>query len=243
MLKRSLSIVLLLGLFAGFALAEGKVEGDKQEPKVPSLNELSEIIRPMIAPLDLSDTQQRKVDGIMTDVAWNATLDAYESRHGSEIYIAAQKQVPEIMPTIMMPRMMAYNMQKTMKERMARRAGPPTPEEIKAIRSAMQQRMRAKLAPNIMTNVRKLADSRIEELMIDQKVLVRVLAEAIAASALSTKQKEDFNGILTKAGYPEELVHGPDPILMQRVRQMLEELADKVVADLKKEDEAAKESN
>ena len=216
MLKKFLFIVLLVCVFAGYARAENKAEVEKQVSKAPSLNELVEIIQPMLSSLDLSADQNRKIDGIMTDVAWRATLGEFESRRSGEVFIASQKQVPDLMPTIMMPRMMAYNMQKTMKERMARRAGPPTPEEIKAIRTAAQNRMRARIAPHVMVNVRKLASERSEELMIDKKVHVRVLADEISKSVLSDKQKEDFNEILAKAGYPEELVQGPDPVLKKR---------------------------
>ncbi len=122
---------------------------------------------------------------------------------------------------------------------MARKAGPPTAEEIAAIRTATQNRMRAKLAPSIMGGVRELADERVEELLLDKKVLVRVLAEHVSGAVLNDEQTKMFDKILTDAGYPRALIHGPDPILEKRVHKMLETLADEVVAELKEADRTA----
>jgi hypothetical protein len=245
MFRRSLALVALIGALAGIALAHEKANGDKPdktneaEPKALSLDELRTIIQPMLETLDLSAEQKRKADGVMTADAWKATLKAFDMKRGGEIKLSAHKTVPEIMPTIMMPRMMAYNMQKTMKERMARKAGPPKPEEIAAIRTATQKRMRAKLAPSIMGNVQELAAKRAEELLLDKKVLIRVLAENVSEAALTDEQTETFDKTLTDAGYPAELIHGPDPILAKRVHEMLVTLADEVVAELKEADRAA----
>ena len=245
MFRRSLAIVALIGALAGIALAQEKANGDKPDktneaqPKAPSLDELRTIIQPMLETLDLSAEQKRKADGVMTDDTWKATLRTFDKKRGGEIKLSAHKAVPEIMPTIMMPRMMAYNMQKTMKERMARKAGPPKPEEIAAIRTATQKRMRAKLAPSIMGNVQELAAKRAEELLFDKKVLMRVLAENVSEAALTDEQTQRFDKTLTDAGYPAELIHGPDPILEKRVHEMLVTLADEVVAELKEADRTA----
>lgn len=245
MFRRSLAIVALIGVLAGIALAQEKANGDKPDEtneaqtKASSLDELRMIIQPMLEPLDLSAEQKRKADGAMADGAWKATLKAFDKKRGGEIRRSTHKTVPEAMPTIMMPRMMAYNMQKTMKERMAKKAGPPTPEQIAAIRAATQKRMRAKFAPSIMGNVEELTAKRVEELLLDKKVLLRVLAEEVSEAALTEEQTERFDKTLTDAGYPAALIHGPDPILKKRVRKMLEKLADDAIAELKKADSAA----
>jgi hypothetical protein len=121
---------------------------------------------------------------------------------------------------------------------MARRAGPPTPKEIAAIRTATQKRMRAKIAPSIMGNVEELTADRVKELLLDKKVLVRVLVENVSEATLTEEQTEMFDKTLTDAGYPAELIHGPDPILEKRVHKMLETLADEAIAELKKADSA-----
>jgi len=246
MLKRHLAIFASVGILAGIALAETKPKGDepdskgKAEPKAPALDELRSIIQPMFEALDPTAEQKRTARGVMTDDAWKAALKAFEKNRSAEVLRSTHKVVPKVMPTIMMPRMMAYNMQKTMKERMAKKAGPPTPEEIAEIRKATQERMRARLAPAIMGNVRELAAERVKELLLDKKVLVRVLAENISEATLTEEQTEKFDKTLTAAGYPAKLIHGPDPVLEKRIRKMLETLADEVVAELKKADGVAK---
>jgi len=122
---------------------------------------------------------------------------------------------------------------------MAKKAGPPTPEEIAAIRTANQKRMRAKLAPAIMDNVQKLTAKRVEELLLDRKVLARVLADNVSAAALTKEQTEEFDKTLTDAGYPAELIHGPDRVLEKRIHKMLETLADEALAELKEADRGA----
>jgi len=247
MLKRSIAVVALIGALAGIALAKEKAKGDKPdkadkaEVKAPSLDELKTIIQPMLEALDLSVGQKRKAKSVMDRDTWKATLKAFDKKRGGEIFRSTHKRVPEIMPTIMMPRMMAYNMQKTMKARMAKKAGPPTPKEIAAIRAATRKRMRAKLAPSIMGNVEELTAERVKELLLDKKVLVRVLAENVSQVALTDKQTEKFGKVLTDAGYPAELIHGPDSILENRLHKMLETLADEALAELKEADRAAEE--
>ena len=242
MFRRCLVTVALIGVAAGIVLAaenQKDDKADKAKPKAPSLDELKTIVQPMLANLDLTAEQKRKADGVMTGDAGKATLRSFNTKRGGEILRSAHKTVPEVMPTIMMPRMMKYNMQKTTKERMARKAGPPTPEEIAVIRSATQNRMRARLAPSIMSNVQELAAERSAELLLDKKVLVRVLAESVSAAALTGEQTEKFGKTVTDAGYPAELIHGPDPVLEKRVHKMLETLADEVVAELKEADRTA----
>jgi hypothetical protein len=246
MFKRHLAIFALIGILAGIAQAEKKTKDDKPhktrkaESKAPALDELKTIIQPMFEALDPTAEQKRTAHGVMTDDAWKAALKAFEKKRGAEILRSTHKTVPKVMPTIMMPRMMAYNMQKTMKERMAKKAGPPTPEQIAEIRKATQERMRARLAPSIMDNVRKLAAERVKELLRDKKVLVRVLAENISEATLTEEQTEKFDKALTDAGYPAKLIHGPDPVLEKRIRKKLETLADEVVAELKEADGVAK---
>jgi hypothetical protein len=246
MFKRSLAILTWIGILAGIALGEKKPKGDepdkagKAESRAPALDELKSIVQPMFEALDPTAEQTRTAQGVMTDDAWKAALKTFEKNRGGEILRSTHKTVPELMPTILMPKMMAYNMQKAMKERMAKKAGPPTPDEIAEIRKATQERMRAKLGPSIMDHVRELAAERVKECLLDKKVLVRVLAENVSEAALTEKQTEKLDKALTDAGYSAELIHGPDPILEKRVHKMLETLADEVLAGLKEADGAAK---
>jgi hypothetical protein len=246
MFKKCLVFVALIGVTAGvvFAAEDQKdKKADKPKPQAPSLDELKAIIQPMIANLDLTAEQQAQAKRVMRPEAWSKALAAFEGKRGGELRQSMHKLIPETMPTIMMPRMMKYNMQKTMKERMAKKAGPPTPEEIEAIRAATRTRMRAKLAPTIMGHFEQLTAERIKELRIDKRVLVRVLAEQISDTALTDDQKSEFEKVLANAGYPKQLVEGADPILADRVKEMLEKVADDAIADLKKADEASQEKS
>jgi len=249
MFKRCFAIAALIGVSAGIVLAAERPSRDKpdkpkakataeKKPQAPSLDDLKKIVQPVLGKLVLTADEQHKANGVMRDDTWKDVLETFERRRNREIFAAAHKKIPETMPTIMMPRMMAYNMEKNMKERMAAQTGPPTPKEIEAIRSTTQKRIRAKLAPAIMGGLAELTEERMQELRVDKKILVRALAEEISEIALTDRQKREFDKSLTDAGYPEELVHGPDSILAKRVVKMLEALADEVIADLKKADAA-----
>jgi len=249
MLKRCLIVVALISVASGVVLALERPSYDKadkpktkakakEKPTAPPLEDLTKIVRPLLKNLTLTAEQQRKANDVMRQDKWKDVLESFERKRNREIFAAAHKKVPETMPTVMMPRMMAYNMEKNMKQRMARQAGPPTPKEIEAIRSSTQKRMRAKLAPAIMGGLGELTEKRMQELLVDKKTLVRALAEEISAAVLTDRQKPEFDKALTDAGYARELVHGPDAVLGKRVVKMLETLADEVVAELKKADAA-----
>jgi len=92
-----------------------------------------------------------------------------------------------------------------------------------------------------MDNVRELAAERVKELLLDKKVLVRVLADNVSKSALTEEQTKEFDKALTDAGYPAGLIRGPDPVLEKRIHKIRETLADEVLAELKEADGAGKE--
>ncbi len=245
MLTRCLAAAAMIGALAGIMPAGEKITDGRQGkpdeaatkvPKTPSLEELKTIVEPMLETLDLTAEQKEKADAVMSQDGWEAGLNAFSKSRGGELRRLVHKEVPEIMATVMMPRMMDYSMQKMMKERMARKAGPPTPKEIEAIRTATRERMRDKLAPALMGNVEELTAKRMEEVRLDKRILVRALAEEVSEAAFTDKQAAALEKMLSKAGYPKELVHGPDPVLMQRVDKMLERVADEVIAGLKKAD-------
>jgi len=246
MLKRSFIVAATIGVLTGIMLAGEKAKDDKpdkaasQAPKAPSLKELKAVVQPLLETLALTAEQKDKANGVMSQDGWEAALSAFDKERGAELFSLTHQEVPKIMPTIMMPKMMAYNMQKMMKERMARKAGPPTPKEIEAIRAATRERVRAMVAPAIMGNVDELTAKRMEEVRRGKNILVRVLAEKVSEAALTDKQTKKFDQVLCKAGYPKELVHGPDPVLMKRVNKMLEAVADEVIAELKKADTSDK---
>jgi len=137
MLKRRLAIFVLIGILAGIAQAEKKPKGDgpdkagKAESKAPTLDELKSIMQPMFEALDPTAEQKLAAQGVMTDDAWIAALKTFEKSRGGEILRSTHETVPEVMPTILMPKMMAYNMQKSMKERMAKKLVRPRRRKLR----------------------------------------------------------------------------------------------------------------
>jgi len=233
-------------LFAGLmflaATANAAAAAKPAEPKAPAFAEVEAALRPMLAGLDLTPDQKAKVDGLLTEEVWATILKGFDTKRGREILRAAHEEMRKTMPAIMMPKMMAYNMKKTMKERMAKKAGPPTAEEIAAIRDKMQKRMRGRIAPKIMGGLETLTAERMKEILADKKVLVRVLGDKVAAVALTDEQKPKLDKALTAAGSPASLVQGPDTVLIERMKAMMEKVADAAIAELKEEDAAAKKA-
>ena len=108
-----------------------------------------------------------------------------------------------------------------MKERMSKKLGPPSPEEINAIRAENKKLVRTKMAPLLMGNLEDLAQKRMAEILTDKKVLVRVLGDKISADVLVPEQAKQLDKRLTDAGYPPALVSGGDAVLDSRMEQMV----------------------
>jgi hypothetical protein len=230
-----LSVALAAGGFAGEAPKDA-------EPKPPSFAEVEAVVRPMVEGLGLAAEQQAKANGVMNEKTWQTVVAAFDTKRGREIFRAAHDEMRQAMPAVMMPKMMAYNMRKTMKERMARKAGPPTAEEIAAVRAETQKKMKGRVAPVIMSNLEELTAERLKEVLADKKVLIRVLGEKVSEVALTDEQKPKLDKALAAAGSPAALVHGPDPVLIERTKKMIEKVADEIVAKLKEEDAAAQKA-
>lgn len=233
-------------LFVGtllFAAVASAGEAPKApEPKAPAFAEIEAVVRPMLADLELTADQKAKAEAVLTEEVWKKTVEAFDGKRGREIFRAAHEVMRKTMPTVMMPRMMAYNMKKTMQERMAKKAGPPKAEEIAAIRDKMRKKMQGRIGPKIMGGLEELAAERMQEILADKKVLVRVLGDKVAAVALTAEQKPKLDKALAAAGSPASLVQGPDAVLIERMKKMLEKVADEAVAELKAEDAAAKKA-
>ena len=230
-----LSVALAGGSFAGEAAKEA-------EPKPPSFAEVEAVVRPMVDGLGLTAEQQAKANGVMNEKTWKTIIAGFDTKRGREIFRSAHAEMRQNMPAVMMPKMMAYNMRKTMQARMAKKAGPPTAEEIAAVRAETQKKMRGRIGPVIMGNLEELTKERMKEVLADKKVLVRVLGEKVSDVALTDEQKPKLDKALTEAGSPAALIHGPDAVLIERMKKMMEKAADEAVAKLKEEDEAAKKA-
>lgn len=238
MITRCLVVALLSGILVASGIAGEAAK--KEEPKPPALAELKAAVAPLLDGLALTADQKAKAEGATSDAAWKTAVEGFDTRRGKEIFRAAHAKMRELMPMVMMPKMMAHTMRKTMKERMAEKAGPPTAHEIAAIRDRSQKLMRKQMAPRIMGGLETLAAARMKELLVDKKVLVRALGDHVATAVLTDEQKPKLDKALADAGYPSTLTHGPDAVLIERMKQMIEKLSDEALAELDKEDAAKK---
>ena len=219
------------------AVAYGAEEG-ATAAQSPSLEELTAVIQPILDKLDLTAEQQGRAKGVMSDDTWALISDGFRTKRRGEIFREAHRLMPQYMRMLIQPKMMQYNMAKNMAHRMKNQLGPPSAEELKAIRDKNRQTMRGKIAPTLMANLNKLADERIAELMADKKVLVRALGEKVSEIVLTEEQQAAFDKALSAAGYPSELIHGADAILIERGKKMAAQVAAEKIEEFKKEDAA-----
>ena len=207
------------------ASAPAFVEGAGQT--APSLDELKAAIQPLLEGFALTTQQQNKANAAMSKEVWTATLEGFKIRRRGEIFKTTHDKMNALVPTVMMPRMTGHGMKKMMADRKGRMAGPPTAKELEAVRKDTKELMRSKLRPQLMGNLEELADERMKEVLADKKALVRVLGEKVSQVALEGGQKAKFDKALTDAGYPGNLIHGPDAVLEERMRTMMKEVTDK----------------
>jgi len=234
MFRRHLTATLTVCLLASAPafFEEGNEAGAQEAAPAPSLNELKAVVQPLLEGLGLTAEQQNKANGVMSEEAWKTIVEGFEVKRGGEIFTAAHEKMNALVPTIVMPRMMAHSMKKAMGDRMAKKTGPPTAKELEAVRKDTKKLMRGKLAPQLMGNLEELSEQRMQEVLADKKALVRVLGEKLSEVVLTEGQKPKLEKALTDAGYPKDLIHGPDDILEGRMKKMVPEVTEKELASL-----------
>jgi len=210
-------------------------EADAGAQPAPSLEELKHVVEPIFEASNPTEDQQNRAKGLMSGATWSTIVEGFEVKRGGEIFTSTHQKMQELVPTIMMPKMMAYKMKKAMAGREGRRAGPPTAKEIEEIRKNSKKLMRGKLSPELMGNLEELSEQRMKEILADKKVLVRVLGEKLSDVVLSEAQKPGFEKALSAAGYTRDLTHGPDEPLIKRMKTMLEKVTEEQFAALEKE--------
>jgi hypothetical protein len=85
--------------------------------------------------------------------------------------------------------------------------------------------MQEEMKKNIMPALEKLAAERMAEMLKDEKILTRALAERILdGNSLSDAVIANFKGELDKAGYPASLIRGTDPVLNDRAKSLIESI-------------------
>jgi len=239
--------LLIAGVFAFLAAGAPPAAGqdggaDGTAPaKALTLDELKAVIQPMLDELNLTEQQQGKANGVMSADSWSVISDGFTKKRKGEIFTATHSLMPELIQSIVRPKMMAYNMTTTMEKRMAAKAGPPSKDEIKAIQDRTRATMKSKIRPTLMDNLRRLAEERVNELTADKKVMVRVLAEKVSDIVLTDEQQPKFEKALTDAGYTRDLIRGRDPVLDERGKALANEVATQAIEEFKKEAEGKAE--
>lgn len=155
---------------------------------------------------------------------WEKTLASFQTARTDEIRGPAHALIKSEMPEIMQKFMPKYMQAKIMAERMAKKAkGPPSPAEIEKIRTDTMGKMQPAMQATVMPALEKLTRQRMDEMLKDEKVLTRILAEQIIKGKfLPDTAVAKFKTELEKAGYPESQITGADSILNGRVRKMIQ---------------------
>lgn len=163
-------------------------------------------------------------------IRWNAELATFQAGRTREIHDHAHGMVKDSMPGIMKNFMPKYMQAKIMAERKAKKAGgPPSAAEIEKIRANVKEKMepamQEEMKKKVMPALEKLAAERMAELLKDEKILTRALAERIMdGKSLSDAAIANFKGELDKAGYPASLIRGADPVLNSRAKKLIESI-------------------
>lgn len=223
--------VCLTALFLGcLAICGASAAQKKEEPTTLKsadqqlrLNVARNIMQ-VVTMLDQSEQVKHSVEAYFEKDRWDRSLGSFQTLRASVIHLEAHAFVKGTMPEIMQKFMPKYMQAKIMAERKAKKAkGPPSPAEIERIRTEAKAAMEPAMRMIIMPALEKLSASRMEEIVKDEKILTRAMAEQIIkAKLLPEAALARFKTELDKAGYPESLVKGADAILNERARKMME---------------------
>lgn len=205
---------------------ESSPKADMEQLRLTVTKNITQLIRKLSQPSQVESAAQPYFDKIR----WNAELASFQAARTREIHDHAHGMVKDSMPTIMKNFMSKHMQAKIMAERKAKKAGgPPSAAEIEKIRAnakaKMEPAMQEEMKKKVMPALEKLAAERMAELLTDEKVLTRALAERIMeGNALGEDTIAAFKKELDKAGYPAALIRGLDPVLNSRARKLIDSI-------------------
>ena len=176
-----------------------------------------------MAPLKVSSSQQAKLKALLSQSQWDATVSAFKTTRENEIHDHAHKIAQTTIPGMMQKFMPAYMSSKISAQRRKQgRRSPPSRGEIAKIRSDAQAKMQPAMRKTVMPALDKLTAARLAEMLEDEKVLTRMLADRIIkAGVLGDAGTKEFQSALEKAGFPAKLTSGVDAVLNDRTQKML----------------------
>lgn len=197
-----------------------KLDGDQLRLKV------AKNIMQIVKKLDQPERIELSAEAYFEKERWARSLASFQLARAKEIHVQAHGLVKSTMPEIMQKFMPKYMQAKIMAERKAKKAkGPPSAAEIDKIRADAMAKMQPAMQMTIMPALEKLAKERMDEILKDEKVLTRAMAEQIIkGNFLPDAATARFKTELDKTGYPASLVNGADPILNDRARMMIQSI-------------------
>ena len=182
----------------------------------------TENIQSLVSKLDLSSVQKAKVKALTSESQWKQAVTAFKTNRSEEIHSHAHKIVPQTIPGLMKKFMPGYMRSKIMASRRKGRRGPPSRAEIIQIQKDARTKIQPVMRKTVMPALDKLKQERIEELLVDEKTMTRMLADRIVKiEALGKQGTEEFRKALEDSGYPATLTSGPDTVLDDRTKKML----------------------
>ncbi len=182
-------------------------------------------INSVVVKLDISPAQRTKVKALTSETQWKAAVKAFQTSRGEEIRDHTHKIVSQTIPALMQKFMPTYMRSKIMASRRKGRRGPPSAAEIFQIQTDARTKTQPAMRKAVMSELEKLMQKRVDELLKDEKTMTRVLADRIIKTEVLGKAgTKQFALALEKAGYPASLTSGADSVLNIRTKKMLNAL-------------------
>ena len=180
----------------------------------------------LVEPLKLTRSQKTRVKALLGENQWKTAIETFKSTREPEIHDHAHNVAKTTIPGMMRKFMPSYMQKKIMAQRRAqKRRGPPSRSEIANIQKDAQSKMRPAMQKIVMPGLESLSETRLTELVNDEKVLTRMTGDRIIKSRILDKDdSKKLSTALDKAGYPATLTTGADPLLNDRMKKMVNEI-------------------
>ena len=180
-------------------------------------------IESIVARIGASPSQRSRAMKLLGRSHWDTAVSAFKARRQTEIHEHAHDIVRKTLPRMIQKFMPAYMSSKiSAHRRRQKRRGPPTRGEIAKIQKDAQLKMQPAMRKTVMPALEKLVAARLAELLKDERVLTRLMADRIIqANVLDERRTKAFEEELKRSGFPETLTSGGDAVLNERTRAML----------------------
>lgn len=180
----------------------------------------------LVEPLNLTRSQNVRVSALLGEDQFETAIETFKSTREAEIHDHAHNVAKITIPGIMRKFMPSYMQKKIMAQRRAqKRRGPPSRDEIANIQKDAQSKMHPAMQKIVMPGLESLSETRLTELVNDQKVLTRMMGDRILKSRiLDEDDSKNFSTALEEAGYPATLTTGADSLLNDRMKKMVDQI-------------------